>query len=168
LIFSTLNDLRGGVRGARALPFLFAGLWLFVMLLASPTLARTQTEALTIVTSSGRHAFDVEIADSETEKAMGLMFRRSLPRRSGMLFVHDRAGELTMWMKNTFISLDMIFIRGNGVVHRIARGTEPFSEDIISSQGDVTAVLELAAGVADEIGLKPGDKIVHRAFKGAR
>ena len=156
------------MRGARALPFLFAGLWLFVMLLASPTLARTQTEALTIVTSSGRHAFDVEIADSETEKAMGLMFRSSLPRRSGMLFVHDRAGELTMWMKNTFISLDMIFIRGNGVVHRIARGTEPFSEDIISSQGDVTAVLEVAAGVADEIGVKLGDKIVLRAFNGAR
>jgi uncharacterized membrane protein (UPF0127 family) len=138
------------------------------MLLASPSLARTQTEVLTIVTSSGRHAFEVEIADSETEKAMGLMFRRSLPRRSGMLFLHDRAGELTMWMKNTFISLDMIFIRGNGVVHRVVRGTEPFSEDIISSQGNVMAVLEVAAGVADEIGLKPGDRIVHRAFKGAR
>jgi uncharacterized membrane protein (UPF0127 family) len=138
------------------------------MLLAPQSLARTQTEALTIVTSGGRHAFEVEIADSETEKAMGLMFRRSLPRRSGMLFLHDRAGELTMWMKNTFISLDMIFIRGNGVVHRIARGTEPFSEDVIASHGDVTAVLEVAAGVADEIGLKPGDRIVHRAFKGAR
>jgi hypothetical protein len=138
------------------------------MLLASPSLARTQTEALTIVTSNGRHAFEVEIADSETEKAMGLMFRRSLPRRSGMLFVHERAGELTMWMKNTFISLVMIFIRGDGVVHRIARRTEPFSEDIIASHGNVTAVLEVAAGVADEIGLKPGDRIVHRAFKGAR
>ena len=138
------------------------------MLLAPPSLARTQTEGLTIVTSGGRHAFEVEIADSETEKAMGLMVRRSLPRRSGMLFLHDRAGELTMWMKNTFISLDMIFIRGNGVVHRIARGTEPFSEDVIASQGNVTAVLEVAAGVADEIGLKPGDRIVHRAFKGAR
>jgi uncharacterized membrane protein (UPF0127 family) len=167
LLLQTLNGVRGRVHEARTLPLL-ACLWLFVMLLASPSLARTQTEVLTIVTSSGRHAFEVEIADSETEKAMGLMFRRSLPRRSGMLFLHDRAGELTMWMKNTFISLDMIFIRGNGVVHRVVRGTEPFSEDIISSQGNVMAVLEVAAGVADEIGLKPGDRIVCRAFKGAR
>lgn len=135
------------------------------MLLVSPILAKSKTEALTVVTSSGRYAFQVEIADTETEKAMGLMFRRSLPRRSGMLFVHQRPSELTMWMKNTFISLDMIFIRGNGEVHRIARGTEPFSEDIIASRGDVTAVLEVAAGVAAEIGLKPGDRIIHRAFK---
>jgi uncharacterized membrane protein (UPF0127 family) len=135
------------------------------MLVASPTDARTRTEAVEIVTSSGRHNFQVEIAESESQKAIGLMFRRSLPRRSGMLFVHDRASELTMWMKNTFISLDMIFIRGDGTVHRVARNTEPLSEDIIASRGDVTAVLEVAAGVADEIGLKAGDKVIHRAFK---
>ena len=61
-----------------------------------------------------------------------------------------------MWMKNTYISLDMMFIKKNGVVHRVAKGTEPFSEEVVASQGDVSAVLEVAAGVADEIGLKPG------------
>jgi hypothetical protein len=120
------------------------------------------------MTSSGRHDFQVEIAQSETEKSVGLMFRRSLPRRSGMLFVHERPSELTMWMKNTYIPLDMIFIRGDGMVHRIAKRTEPFSESIIASQGDVTAVLEVAAGVADEIGLKAGDTVLHRAFKNGR
>jgi len=138
------------------------------MLLVSPIAAKLRTEALTIMTSSGRHDFQVEIAQSETEKSVGLMFRRSLPRRSGMLFVHERPSELTMWMKNTYIPLDMIFIRGDGMVHRIAKRTEPFSESIIASQGDVTAVLEVAAGVADEIGLKAGDTVLHRAFKNGR
>lgn len=156
------------MRVTRVLLFSFLCLWLSAMLMVSPIDAKVQTEALTIVTASGRHDFQVEIAETESQKAIGLMFRRSLPRRSGMLFVHDRAGELTMWMKNTFISLDMIFIRGDGVVHRVARGTEPFSEAIIASNGDVTAVLEVVAGVADEIGLKAGDRVVHRAFKGSR
>lgn len=153
------------MRASRILLLSFCCLWLSAMLVAIPTDAKTRTEAVEIVTASGRHAFQVEIAETESQKAIGLMFRRSLPRRSGMLFVHDRASELTMWMKNTFISLDMIFIRGDGTVHRVARRTEPLSEAIVASQGAVTAVLEVAAGVADEIGLKAGDKVVHRSFK---
>jgi len=122
-------------------------------------------EPLTIVTSTGRHQFKVEITATEADKAMGLMFRQHLPKRSGMLFGYDKPFEITMWMKNTYISLDMIFIKKNGIVHRIERGTEPFSEATISSRGDVSAVLEVAAGVADEIGLKPGDTIEHSFFK---
>ncbi len=156
------------MRSARILLLSFICLWLTAMLVAIPTDAKTRTEAVEIVTATGRHTFQVEIAETESQKAIGLMFRRSLPRRSGMLFVHERASELTMWMKNTFISLDMIFIRGDGVVHRVARKTEPLSEAIVASNGDVTAVLEVAAGVADEIGLKAGDKIIHRSFKATR
>jgi uncharacterized membrane protein (UPF0127 family) len=81
-----------------------------------------------------------------------------------MFFGYSKSFEITMWMKNTYISLDMIFIKKNGVVHRIAKGTEPFSESVVASQGDVLAVLEVAAGVADEIGLKSGDKIEHAFF----
>ncbi len=95
---------------------------------------------------------------------MGLMFRQTMPRRSGMLFAYDKPFEITMWMRNTYISLDMIFILKDGRVHRIAKGTEPFSERVVASQGEVSAVLEVAAGVADEIGLKAGDKIEHSFF----
>lgn len=121
-------------------------------------------ERLTISTASGRHDFLVEITETDADKAMGLMFRQSLGRRAGMLFGYPRSFEITMWMKNTYISLDMIFIKKNGVVHRIAKGTEPFSEEIVASKGDVAAVLEVAAGVADEIGLKPGDMVRHKFF----
>lgn len=126
--------------------------------------AKMRVEPLTIVTQSGRHTFNIEVTESDADKAMGLMFRQSLGRRSGMLFGYEKSFEITMWMKNTYISLDMIFIKKNGTVHHIAKGTEPFSEAIVSSQGDVSAVLEVVAGVADEIGLKPGDKVEHPFF----
>lgn len=151
------------MRSKRVLPFLFG--WVLVSLvLTAPVQAGMRKEPLSIVTASGRHTFTVEITESETDKAMGLMFRRSLDKRGGMLFGYPREFEITMWMKNTYISLDMIFIKKNGVVHRIERATEPFSEAVISSKGDVAAVLEVAAGVADEIGLKPGDTIEHAFF----
>lgn len=73
-----------------------------------------------------------------------------------------------MWMRNTYISLDMIFIRADGIVHRIEAGTEPFSEAVIASHGNVAAVLELKAGIAAKVGLKPGDKVVHRLFTGTK
>jgi len=69
-----------------------------------------------------------------------------------------------MWMRNTYISLDMVFIRADGIVHRIEAGTEPFSEAVIASNGDVLAVLELKAGIAKKIQLKSGDKVIHALF----
>jgi len=121
-------------------------------------------DTLKFITSTGEHVFDIEIADTMEEKSRGLMFRRSLADNAGMLFPYQPAQEITMWMKNTYISLDMVFIRRDGTVHRIEQSTEPFSEKIISSQGNVSAVLELKAGVAKKIGLKPGDKAVHSLF----
>ena len=124
-------------------------------------------EKLTLQTAQGAHVIDTEVTESVEEKALGLMYRTSLPEKSGMLFMYDAPQEITMWMKNTYISLDMVFIRADGVVHRIEARTEPFSEAIIPSRGDVVAVLELVAGAAERLGLKPGDRVVHPAFKPA-
>jgi uncharacterized membrane protein (UPF0127 family) len=96
---------------------------------------------------------------------LGLMFRTSLADNAGMLFFYDRPQEITMWMRNTYIPLDMVFIRGDGIVHRIEAWTQPFSEEIISSGADVVACLELAGGAAERLGLKPGDRVEHALFK---
>ena len=136
------------------------------------TAATAQTilrrEPLTIHTSAGAKVFDVEIAADDREKAVGLMFRTSLADTTGMLFAYGQPQELTMWMKNTYIPLDMLFIRADGVIHRIAPMTEPLSERVVASGGPVTAVLELAGGAAARLGIKAGDRVAHRAFKSAK
>lgn len=129
-----------------------------------PATATAQEERLELVTASGVHALDVEIASTPEKQALGLMYRTSLPDTKGMLFPHRKPTELSMWMRNTYIPLDMVFIRADGTVHRIEAKTEPFSERIISSQGPVSAVLEIAGGAAERMGLKPGDKVRHAYF----
>lgn len=120
---------------------------------------------LTLVTSGGERTIDIEIAETPEEKMRGLMYRTSLDDGKGMLFPYGDPQEITMWMKNTFIPLDMVFIRSDGTVHRIEARTEPMSERIIASQGKVSAVLELAGGAAERIGLRAGDKVRHPLFK---
>lgn len=122
-------------------------------------------EKLEIITSTGRHAFQIEVAETDEDKSRGLMFRRFMAESAGMLFPYWPPQEATMWMRNTYLSLDMVFIAANGTVHRIEHGTEPFSERVIASEGRVVAVLELVAGVARKIGLKPGDKIESQTLK---
>jgi uncharacterized protein len=122
-------------------------------------------ETLKLLTAQASHVIDVEIADTPAEKAQGLMFRTRLDDKSGMLFFYESPQEITMWMRNTYIPLDMVFIRANGTVHRIEAQTVPLSEDIVASRGDVTACLELAGGAAERLGLKPGDRIEHRFFQ---
>ncbi|MGB3023137.1 MAG: DUF192 domain-containing protein [Methyloceanibacter sp.] len=129
------------------------------MPLASGMAAGTGTVVLE--TDSGEHRYDVEVATSDGDRALGLMFRRSLPETSGMLFLYDTPQPVGMWMRNTYIPLDMVFISADGLVHRIEVNTEPFSTDLISSGGAVAGVLELNAGQADKIGLKPGDKVIY-------
>ncbi len=138
--------------------------------MTAPAVAQTsfKKDQLTLKTSTGDHVISVELALTEEQKSLGLMFRTKVPPGTGMLFPYDRPRELTMWMKNTYASLDMIFIRQDGTVHRIEYSTEPMSERVISSQGNVIAVLELAAGEAKRLGLKPGDQVVHATFKPAR
>jgi hypothetical protein len=133
------------------------------------TEAKMREERLWLISGGKEHPIAVEIADTPEQKALGLMFRTSLADDRGMLFPHKPPQEAAMWMRNTYISLDMVFIRGDGVVHRIEARTEPMSERIISSEGPVAAVLELAAGAAQRYGLKPGDRVRHPLFEaGAR
>ena len=121
-------------------------------------------ETLTIQTGEKSHKFSVELALNGRQHAQGLMFRRHMAPDAGMLFVYRREEPTAMWMKNTFIPLDMVFIAGDGTVRRIAERTVPMSEAIIPSGGPVVAVLELNAGTASRLGLKPGDKIVSRSL----
>jgi len=145
----------------RLCAFAAAGLVLFVC--ATVALA-AETTPLSIETQSGRHAFQVEMAVTPAERGRGLMYRQSMAPDAGMLFDFGVDDEASMWMQNTFIPLDMIFIRADGTVHRIAADTTPFSTEIISSRGPVRAVLELNAGKAREIGLRAGDTVRHDMF----
>lgn len=126
--------------------------------------AALQVEALRIVTSAGAKDFRVEVARTPEQQAKGLMFRTELAEDRGMLFPHPEPRELSMWMRNTYIPLDMVFIRRDGVVHRIAAMTEPLSEKVISSGGDVSAVLEIAGGAAERLGIAAGDRVEHPFF----
>lgn len=130
--------------------------------------AKFRKDKLTLKTTSGEHAIEIEIAETDEQKALGLMYRPKVPPNSGMLFPYGRAQELTMWMRNTYASLDMIFIKADGSIHRIEVATEPLSERIISSRGLVTAVLELGAGEAKRLGVKAGDHVHHATFKNAK
>lgn len=127
--------------------------------------AKLRNDKLVLKTSAGEHTIAIEIAETEEDKALGLMYRTSLAPLTGMLFPYPRAQELTMWMRNTYISLDMVFIRPDGIVHRVEARTEPLSERIIGSNGPVSAVLELVAGEAGRLGVKPGDVVLHEMFK---
>jgi uncharacterized protein len=118
-------------------------------------------EPVVLVSETGRHMIDAEIADNPGAKATGLMFRRSLRDDAGMLFIYDKPGNITMWMKNTYIPLDMIFADATGKIIRIARNTEPFSTDIIEAGGPAKVVLEVPAGTARRLKLKRGDTLEH-------
>ncbi|HWP25048.1 MAG TPA: DUF192 domain-containing protein [Xanthobacteraceae bacterium] len=123
-----------------------------------------ELQPLEIVTGNGVHVFAVEVARSDEERARGLMFRKELPEGRGMLFDFSPEQEVLMWMKNTYVSLDMIFIRADGRILRIAENTEPLSERTISSGGRVRAVLEVVAGTARKLGIAPGDRVAHPLF----
>jgi uncharacterized membrane protein (UPF0127 family) len=122
-------------------------------------------EALRIVTATGAHDFQVEIARDEASRARGLMDRRFMPADHGMLFEFDSEEPEAFWMKNTYIPLDMIFISRTGIVTNIVANAEPLSERAIPSGPPCTAVLELNGGAAARIGLKVGDKVRHPFFK---
>lgn len=114
---------------------------------------------VTLVTSGGAHHFQVEIAADDASREQGLMFRKYLPADRGMLFEFDEEKIQTFWMKNTPLSLDLVFIDRHGKVVTIAANAEPETEDIIASSAPSKAVLELNAGVAASIGLKDGDHV---------
>ena len=147
-----------------ALPALAVAL-LLPLLLAGAALAQV-LEPLAIVTRGGqRHLFQVEVARNQNDRAQGLMFRRSMAADRGMLFDFERVEPVAMWMQNTYLSLDMLFVRPDGTIARIAANTEPLSTRTIPSGEPVLAVLELNAGTAAQLGIRVGDRIEHPLFK---
>ncbi len=124
----------------------------------------SKIEPVTVATETGVTMFTVEMADTPEMQQRGLMFRQRLPEDRGMLFDFGEPRPVAMWMKNTLISLDMIFIRADGTVAGIAKRTTPQSLDTLGVQEPIKAVLEVAGGVADKIGLQPGDTVYHRIF----
>jgi len=139
---------------------------LFGLLVAVGPVRPAGLQSLEIASKTGVHVFAVEMAENDAERAKGLMFRKELPEGRGMLFDFQREQEVSFWMENTYIPLDMIFIRGDGRILRIAENTEPLSTRIIPSGGPVRAVLEVIAGTARKLGIAPGDRVGHPIFKG--
>jgi uncharacterized membrane protein (UPF0127 family) len=142
-----------------------AAAFLFVLCIGG--VARAADESmLEIVTKDGVHVFTIEMARSDEERQKGLMFRRELPEGRGMLFDFKPDQDVSMWMRNTYIPLDMLFINGDGTIRRIAENTEPLSEKTIPSGGPVRGVLEVIGGTAKKLGIKAGDKVAHPLFSG--
>jgi uncharacterized protein len=154
---------RGKFRAAFWIVLAVAGA--FYVFAAGQTHAAS-VQPLEIVTKTGVHVFSVEMATTEEEKTTGLMYRKELPDGKGMLFDFSPEQEVSMWMKNTYIPLDMIFIRADGRILRIAENTEPLSTKIIPSRGLAKGVLEVIAGTAQKYGIAPGDRVAHPLFNG--
>lgn len=123
-----------------------------------------EIEPLTIVTDSGRHVFQVEIADDDVERERGLMFRPPLGDDQGMLFEFPESAERSFWMRNTPSSLDILYVAADGRIVSIARNTTPNSDTPIPSNGPATGVIELRGGRAAEISADPGDRVEHPFF----
>ncbi|MDE3177377.1 MAG: DUF192 domain-containing protein [Pseudomonadota bacterium] len=127
-------------------------------LLGASSLAAA-VEGLDVVTSTGAHHYEVEIANDAATREHGLMLRETMAPDHGMLFEFPAREPVSFWMKDTLLPLDMVFIDIDGTVVRVEQNAKPLSEAIIPSGGPVTGVLELNAGQAAAIHLKPGDKV---------
>ncbi|MGB8108800.1 MAG: DUF192 domain-containing protein [Pseudolabrys sp.] len=121
-------------------------------------------QTIEIATKTGVHVFTVEIVDNDADRAKGLMYRKELPEGQGMLFDFHRDQEVSFWMQNTYIPLDMIFIRGDGRISHIAENTEPLSTRLIPSNGPVRAVLEVIGGTSRKLGIAAGDRVASPIF----
>jgi len=127
-------------------------------------LAQFPTSELTIVSSTGRHQFKVEIAETQAQMTQGLMFRRSLAPDAGMLFDYKPPTVATMWMRNTLIPLDILFVDAQGRIINIHQRAVPQSLDLIAAAAPVRAVIELNGGTAARLSIEPGDRVVHPIF----
>jgi uncharacterized membrane protein (UPF0127 family) len=126
---------------------------------------RLPTERMVIVTRDGRrHDFAVEMALTPDQQTIGLMFRTEVPANEGMIFDWGAPRESSMWMRNTLVPLDMLFIAADGRIHRIAERTVPLSLTPIGSGGPVRATLELQGGITERLDIRVGDRVLHRMF----
>ena len=122
------------------------------------------TGELTIKTKENSYDFDIELALDDSHRQYGLMFRTSLPEMNGMLFIYDEKKRISMWMKNTFIPLDILFIDDDGKIIRIAKSQQPRSLSLIRSGGQAKAVLELNAELTNKLKIEVGDEIIYPTF----
>lgn len=144
--------------------------WTAVALAPTPLRAQAAApaaalEGLVIISGERRHSFQVEVMRTPEQRARGLMHRQFMPADRGMLFDFQRSEPVAMWMQNTFIPLDMLFIRADGTIARIAQRTEPLSQRTIPSGEPVLSVLEINGGVSETLGIKPGDRVEHALFR---
>ena len=152
---------------AAALPLLAPSVW---AQLPEPTGPQPDLpkEKLVIVGHDGRdHVFNVEMALSEDQQTVGEMFRKSVAPDGGMLFDWGFARPSQMWMRNTLVRLDMVFINADGTIRAIAENTTPRSLAVIDSHGPVRATLELAGGITAKLGIRVGDVVKQRIFNNA-
>ncbi|WP_430303452.1 DUF192 domain-containing protein [Rhizobium sp. 0TCS1.26] len=158
-----LNNLSQGVRLICAVISVLA-----VCMSMAAAQVRFDKQPLTIETRAGaRHQLTVELAVDPQQREQGLMYRKQMPTDHGMLFDFDEARPVSMWMRNTLIPLDMLFLDDKGVVTHLHEGAVPLSEAIISSGGPVRYVLELNGGAIKTLGIKPGDRVVSRQIGSA-
>ena len=161
MVTRRLIDWRDGFRALLALA-------LFGLILGRATAqdaASGPTESLSIVGREGRHLFAVEVMRTDAERSRGLMYRRAMAPDHGMLFDFQAVAPVAMWMKNTYLPLDMVFIRADGTIARIATDTEPLSTKVIPSGEAVLSVLELNAGTTARLGIHAGDRVEHPLFR---
>jgi hypothetical protein len=138
-----------------------AGVFLAVLMVAAPLAACSDEGKLVLHTATGEHAFNVELVDTPESRAKGLMFREELADDAGMLFDFKQEREVSFWMSNTLIPLDMIFVGADGVVKTIHVNARPQDLTSIPSQVPVQFVLEIPGGRSEELGLQPGDTMEH-------
>lgn len=132
----------------------------------NPAAQNSSENVVIIVAASGEHRFNVELADEPEERRVGLMYRTELEEDAGMLFDFGEPQQISMWMKNTLIPLDMAFIDEQGVIRRIAANTTPRSLESIPSGAAVISVLEVNGGAFERLGVKEGDRVKHPIFAG--
>jgi uncharacterized membrane protein (UPF0127 family) len=121
--------------------------------------AELPRDVVMVEAGASQYRFEVEIADEPDERAQGLMYRQSLANNAGMLFVYSQPQPVEFWMKNTPLSLDIVFVRDDGTIARIADHTTPLSEDLIPSGEPVRGVLEVKAGTMHQLGVTVGDRV---------
>lgn len=147
------------IKGALAALFLFFAGYAYAQ-------ATFETQELLIQTASGKtHSFTVELALTPDQRAQGLMHRESMPLDHGMLFDFGEARPVSMWMQNTPLPLDMVFIQRDGTISHIHRKSVPFSQAIIDSRGPVNFVLELNGGRAAALGISVGDRALSKRIE---
>lgn len=144
------------------------GLLLALLVGSFPLAACSDESRLVIRTATGDHRFTVEVVDTPQKRAEGLMFRQTLAPDAGMLFDFKEVREVSFWMRNTFIPLDMIFITPDGTVENVHVNARPHDPTGIPSRAPVQFVLEIPGGRSLEIGLEPGDKVEHPRMKAAQ